>query len=289
MIGFGSDFEYHRPATLEEAWRLKGEQPGARWVAGGTDVMVQLREGRWQAPALISLRGVAELGGIEVSQSDTRIGALVPIADIAADASLAERLPALTQAARALGSPQVRNAATLGGNLANCSPCADTPPPLLVLDATVRLLGPSGERVLPIAGLFEGPGSSCLGTDEILADVRIPHPPAGARMCFLRKGRVAMDLALASVAVLLVMDGDTCLEARVAAGAVAPTPVRLRDVEAALAGRRLDDEALAEARALAAAGIAPIDDVRASAAYRRALVGALFERATRQSLAPAGP
>ena len=274
-------FEYLRPTTLDEAWRMKQRLPGARWVAGGTDVLVQMRSQHRPPPALISLRRLAGLDRIEVGELATTIGALVPIADIAAHAGLAAHAPVLVQAARRLGSPQVRNAATLGGNLANCSPCADTPPALLVLDARARIIGPGGERVVTIESLFRGPGQTCLSPDELLAEVRIDHPPAGAGMRYLRKGRVAMDLALASVAVLLVKDGPRCVHARVAAGAVGPTPLRLRAVEALLEGSTLDSETLARAKAQAAAEVAPIDDLRASAEYRRALVGALFGRAAR--------
>lgn len=280
-------FEYFKPTSLEAAHQLRAEHPGARWVAGGTDVMVQLRSGRPWPSALISLRHVPELSGIEVGPEQTRIGALVPIADLIGHRELAARLPALVQAARRLGSPQVRNAATIGGNLANCSPCADTPPPLLVLEATARLVGPDGSvREVPVEALFRGPGQTCLAASEILAGLRVPHPAGGTGMCYLRKGRVAMDLALASAAVLLVMEGERCVKARVAVGAVASTPLRLRAVEAVLEGQVITDARLAEARALTSEEVTPIDDQRASGEYRRALVGALVERAARAATSP---
>lgn len=274
---------YHRPTSLAEALRLAADEPAARFLAGGTDLLVAMREGRARPPALISLRRVPELAGISDGGALT-IGALTTVADLIAHRGVAEACPVLVEAARAIGGPQIRNAATVGGNLCNASPCADLAPPLLVLDAAVRLEGPRGGRELPLEDFFEAPGRTRLAPGELLTAIVVPRPPSGARAAFAKKGRVAMDLALASVAVLLELDGDRCGLARVAAGSVAPRPIRLRGVEALLEGQRLEPERLAAARAQAEREVSPISDVRAGAVYRRRLVGALLSRAVARLL-----
>lgn len=271
-------FDYHRPTSLEEAWRLAAAQPEARLVAGGTDVMVRLREGKIAPPALVSLSRVEELARVSVGDA-VEIGAGVRVADLCAG-EVAAALPVLAQAARRLGSPQIRTVATLGGNLCNASPCADLAPPLLVCDAAVRLASARGERTLPLADFFVGPRASALAPGEILRSVVVPRHER-ARAVFLKKGRVRMDIAIASVAVLLERTGDRCTRARVAAGSLAPTPLRLRAVEAVLEGAKLDEQTFARARAEAEREVRPISDVRASAEYRRHLAGALTARGLR--------
>jgi carbon-monoxide dehydrogenase medium subunit len=240
--------------------------------------MVRIRKGTQRAPALISLRGVGELCGIEPGET-TRIGATTLIADVVAHPGLRERFAVLCDAAGRLGSEQIRNAATIGGNLCNASPCADTAPALLVLDAAVRLWGPGGVRELPLVDFFGGPGQTRLARGEMLHSVLLRDPPKGARATFLKKGRVSMDLATASVAALLHMDGKRCVKARLAAGSVAPVPLRLQKVEALLEGKELTAAVIAEARVLAEQSVAPITDVRSTAEYRRHIVGVYTQRA----------
>ena len=273
-------FDYHRPASLEEAWRLAATIPGARFVAGGTDVMVRVREGKVRPAALVSLGRIAELAKIELGPPVV-IGGGVRVADLEASADIGRALPVLVQATRTLGSVQIRNAATLGGNLCNASPCADLAPPLLVHEARVRLASPGGTRELPLSDFFTGPRASILEPGEILSAVVVDPPAKSARAVFLKKGRVAMDIAIASVAVLLETDGARCTKARVAAGSLGPTPMRLRSAEKALEGRTLDDRAITEARAAAESDVKPISDVRAGADYRRHLAGAFLERGVR--------
>ncbi len=216
----------------------------------------------------------------------TRIGAACTLNEVMEHAGIARRFGVLVDALRRMGSTQVRNAATLGGNLCNASPAADSAPPLLVLGARVRLEGPDGARELPLDRFLLGPGKTALGPDEILTHVVLDSAPEGARAVFLRKERVHIDIAIASMAVLLQIepDGRTCGLARVAAGAVAPVPTRLGDVEALLEGAEITDEVVARARSLAASSVAPISDLRASASYRRHLVGVLLERAIEAAL-----
>jgi CO/xanthine dehydrogenase FAD-binding subunit len=279
-----SPFEYHRPTSLEEAWDLASATPGSRFIAGGTDLMVDLRRRRVPPPpALVSLRNIPELRGVDTGDpTRIRIGAGEPLADVARHAEIRECLPALVRAISVLASPQIRNVATIGGNLGNASPCADTAPPLLVYEASVELGKKSGSREVPLCELFRGPGATVLEPGEILTSIFVPRPSERARGAFFSKGRVAMDLSLASLALLVETDGTTCRKARVAAGAVAPVPLRLRRAEAALQGSPLGAEAIARGRALAMEEIAPIDDVRASADYRRHIIGVFFQRAAEE-------
>lgn len=276
-------FEYHRPQSLAEAWALKRERPDARFIAGGTDVMVRMREGKIRPPALISLRGLRQLSYIEVG-SPTRIGALTPVADVLAHAGMREAHPVFARAARRLGSTQIRNAATVGGNLCNASPCADMATPLLVHEARLIIASPEGERELPLEDFFVAPGATRLGADEIVTEIRFDPPPDDARAAFFKKGRVRMDIALASLSVLIGVRNGRCGRARVAAGSVGPRPMRLPRTEAVLEGAVLSNEVIAEAGRTAAAEVQPITDVRATAGYRRHIIGVYVRRAVAEIL-----
>lgn len=278
-------YEYYRPTTLDEARDLMDATPGARFIAGGTDLLVQLRKRRLpEPPALISLRNIDDLASIRVDANASRsgglhIGAGALLADIASHPTVREQFPALAASIDVLGSRQIRNVATLAGNLCNASPAADAAPPLLVYGARIEVMGARGAREIPIDELFTGPGKTSLSEGEVVTAVALDPPTAETRSTFLRKGRVKMDLAIASVAVLLEWDGATCTRARVAAGAVAPTPLRLPEVERVLEGSSLDDQSLERAAELARSGIAPISDLRSTAEYRRILVGVYLKRA----------
>jgi carbon-monoxide dehydrogenase medium subunit len=271
---------YHRPRTLDEARALMAETPGASFLAGGTDLLVRMDHGLEHPEALISLRSIPELSGI-TANGTTTIGAMTTLSDVAENAPLTARYGVLAEAVREIGSVQIRNAATLGGNLCGAAPCADSAPALLVLDARIRVLGGGGEREMPLAELFAGPRESSLKEDEILLAVVLDPPAAGYRARFLKQKRVQVDLALASVAVYLEMDENarSCRGARIAAGSVAPTPLRLHAAEDVLAGQVLTPDVLARAAELARDAVEPISDVRAGADYRRHLTGVLLRRA----------
>lgn len=271
-------FEYHRPTTLAEALRLKREAPGARFIAGGTDLMVRLREGRTRPPALISLRGVGELSLIDLGPP-VRLGAATPISEVLEHVGLREAHPVLACAARTLGSVQIRNAATVGGNLCNASPCADMAPPLLVHDAIVRLESADGAREMSLEEFFVAPGETRVGEGELLTEIRFQRPPDGARATFIKKGRVRMDIALASVSVLLQVSDGRCQHVRLAAGSVGPRPMRLHRVEELLTGEEPTDDLFERAREVAREEVQPISDVRATAEYRRHIVGVFVGRA----------
>ncbi len=280
---------YHRPSTLADTWRLLEATPDARLIAGGTDLMVQLRAGTKQPDTLVSLRNIPDLRGIHIGEGkgkgeEVSIGALTPVETLLHHEELGAIYPALREATKVFASVQIRNAATLGGNLCNASPVADLAPPLLVYDARVVLASPKGEREVPIADFFVGPGQTCLQGGEVLTTLRIPRPSAATRSRFSKKHRVAMDLALVSVAVALELDGHRCTRARVAAGAVAPRPIRLEAVEALLEGHELSAEQVDKARTCAAASVSPISDLRASASYRRTITGVLLQRSIEELL-----
>ena len=275
---------YHQPASLDAALALLAEQPQARIVSGGTDLMVNLQKRKLKRPpALVSLRGIDALSRIEVAPDGRlRIGAALCLTDIGAHAEVRTHYPALIEAIYVFGGTQIQNAATLGGNLCNASPVADSAPPLLVYGAHVELAGPKGRRTLPLEAFLRGPGQTALLVGEVMTAVLLERPAPTTRSLFLRMSRVKMDLATVSLGLLVELDGDVCRRARLAAGAVAPVPLRLTAAEAVLTGTTLGDDVLAEAAEIACGEVSPITDVRSTAAYRRAMVGVLLERGMRR-------
>lgn len=273
-----SRYEYYQPDTLEEAFRLKKTIPDSLFISGGTDLMVRIKKKELCPYALISLRSVPGLSGVENGRN-IRIGAMTSINDLIINSLLVEKYPVLIQAAKELGNVQIRNVATIGGNLCNGSPAADIAPPLLVLEAKIQLQSDQKSRDLPIEKFFRGPGETSLEPGEILTGILLESPGHNTKMIFLKKGRTKMDLAVASVAVLISTDGDNCLRACIAAGSVAPTPLRLFEVEALLEGATLSENLIAEAQQLAAKCVSPITDIRSTAEYRRHIVGVLVKRA----------
>ena len=265
-------FDYARPHTLEEALDLLAAHgEGAAPLAGGTDLMVQMSKGVRAPDVVVDLKRVAGLSArIEDRSSHLRVGALACLADLVADRAACARLPALVGAARAIGSVQIRNRATLAGNICNASPAADTAPPLLVYGARVNVVGPGGRRTLPIGEFFIGPGRTALARGEIVETIDVPYPGAGTGSAFERLARRrGMDLALVSVACL----AGPAERVRFAFGAVAPTPI-LVDGECAPDAPDAILEQLA-------ARTTPITDIRAGEDYHRAMVLVLMRRALR--------
>ena len=263
--------EYHRPKSVEEVTALLGE-PGARPIAGGTDLMVQARGGHSGPYTLVDLNFVPSLAELGAGRDGgLRIGATVRLARLESD-PLCLAYPLLREAAATVGSIQVRNRATLAGNLCNGSPAADTAPALLCYEAVAHVVGPAGRREVPLEEFWKGPGQTVLRPGEWVEAVGLPPPPPHGG-CYLKLGRtLGVDLAVTGVAALVSDAG-----VRLAAASVAPTPRRLRPVEAVLSaaapGSRPDI-----GPAMAAA-IAPIDDARATAAYRQAMTIVLARRA----------
>jgi len=275
---------YFQPQTLAEALALRVAHPAARIVAGGTDVLVELSRHLRPTDTLIDISRLDELRYVREEGGAIAIGALATHNDVlASPVCLAGALP-LAQACLEVGAPQIRARATVAGNLVTASPANDTITPLVALDATVVLTGPSGERELPLQQFYLGVRRTALAPDELLREIRVPALSPRRRGIFLKLGlRRAQAIAVVNAAVVLTFDGDgpdaTITEARVALGCVAPTIVRAEAAEAALRGRRLaelDHEALGR---FAAEACAPIDDLRGSAAYRREAVAALVTKA----------
>jgi carbon-monoxide dehydrogenase medium subunit len=276
-------FSYDKPQTIEDALQLRNKKKSAVYIAGGTDVLVQIKNREIRPSTLISLRNIPGLVRIEVN-GGARIGALTTIADIIQHPALGQSFPILGEAARKIGSVQIRNVATIGGNLCNCSPCADMALPLLVLEAKVRLRGSETTREVPIEDFFLGPGKSCLQADEIMTDILLDRQELNTVAFFKKKGRVQMDLAVASVAMLLEMEGDICRKARIAAGSVAPIPIRLRKVEELLESTPLEEKTILEAQRTAEESVAPITDIRSTEDYRREIVGVFIQRCLEEAL-----
>jgi carbon-monoxide dehydrogenase medium subunit len=231
---------------------------------------------------LVNLKKIDDLGFIRENEKGYHIGALARISDIAGHEGLQGRVPMVCSAARSLGSAQVRNIATLGGNLCNASPAADMAPGLLALDAVVNIAGPTGDRVMPLEAFYQGPGEIALNEGEILTGVLVPCPPEGTRQIYIKHGpRRAMDIAIVGVAVALLFDSpkDLCKMARIALGAVAPTPVRAKKTEKIIEGRKMQTMPLKSVSEMLRQEIAPLSDFRASKRYRTEMVGVLTLRA----------
>lgn len=278
---------YAVPVTVDEAVSL-GSRSGARYLAGGTDLAVQIAEGAVRAALLVDVTRIAALQGIRGQGAALRLGAAVTLEQVAR----APGLPAcLAQGARAVGSPQIRHLGTLGGNLCNASPCGDTLAPLLVLGARLQLRSRTGRREIEAERFFLGPKATALQPGELLEAVLIPGEaidPARVASAFRMLGkRNAQAISQVNLAVWLRPEkGSGRLEeVRLAAGSVAPVPLRLRRTEALLQGRVPEEALLAEAAALAAEEVRPISDVRAGEAYRRRITSALLRDALAEALA----
>lgn len=278
-------FDYLAPHSLTEALEMLRQRPEAKPLAGGTDILVQMKEQHREESALLSLKRVPELHRLD-QNGRLAIGSAVTMSKLANEPAVRKNYAALALSAGLIGSVQIRNMATLGGNLCNASPSADTAPPLLALGAEAVIAAPGGERVLPLEEFFLGPGKTALQAGELLAQVRLPKWPESSGSFYLRHTpRAWMDLAFAGAAAAVTL-GDTgeVVHVRIALGAVSPTPIRALKAEEILTGGFPDDRLLARAGEAAAAEARPIDDLRASAEYRRHLVNVLTKRALRQAL-----
>jgi CO/xanthine dehydrogenase FAD-binding subunit len=269
-----------RPRSVAEATALLAGDPDARPVAGGTDLVVQLRAGRRRVATLVDISGL-ELAGIrETGAGGLSIGATTSMAAIARDPRVRDRCPALAAAAGVVGAWPIQCRATLGGNLANASPAADTAPALLIADAAVVIATPAGSRTVPLEAFFLAPGRTALLPGELVVAVVLPAPPGGAVERFVKLGpRREQVIAVVSLAGRVVAGRAGRLDRiRLALGAVAPTPVRARRTERLMEGRIPDRESRQEAALVLQDDIAPIDDVRAPARYRRVTAAVLLDR-----------
>jgi carbon-monoxide dehydrogenase medium subunit len=276
------DIELHEAATLEEAVTVTARYGSdARLLAGGTDLLVDLKTSRIRVTHLVSLRRLDGLRGVAETDDTLRIGALTTITQLGNSSAVRERYSPLLDAARQMAAPQIRNAATVGGNIASAVPCADLPPLLGVMRASVVLWSQGGEREVPLDQFFLGPRQTVRRNEEVLAAVLVPRPPRGFGAAYARFAlRDGNAIAAASVAAALRLDPRNLItDARIALGAVAPIPKLVEAAAAELRGRKVDESAFARAAVAARRAAEPISDVRGSAEYRRELVEVLTRRA----------
>jgi len=271
-------FNYFSPSSLSETFKLLKDYEGrAKLLAGGTDLLVKMKKRAVLPDVIIDLNKISELSFIELAGGHLHIGGLTRLAVVGGSSIVKEKAPALAEAIKVLASTQIRNRATIAGNLCNASPAADTAPPLLVLDASVKLQSAGGERMVPLSQLFLGPEQTVIKPDEILTEVIIPLQEGAS--AFIKLGRrKAFTLSVASVAAFAEVNNGKFEEVRVALGAVAPTPIRARKVEEALKGKDVSEGNVEKAAQLVKEECRPITDVRASAEYRTEMSYVLTKR-----------
>ena len=297
-----SELKYLTPKSLNDTLVVLSEYKNqACLIAGGTDSIAKKKRGVELPPGLINIQEVKELNYIKFGfNTGLSLGALVSLASIADSTMVKSRFPVLAGAAAMIGSPSIRFQATLGGNLCNASPSADTAPALIALSAGVKICSKEGERIVLVEDFFTGPGRTVLKTDEILTEIQVPPMlPYSSAVYLKQKRREGADLAVVGVAVFAVLDspagsqknlkgrswlGSSIRDVRIALGGVATTPLRARDAEEILKGRKLTDENLRETSREATRVCAPISDARSSAEYRLKMIEVLVPRAIKQAV-----
>lgn len=272
---------YEAPTSIEDAVALLGSDPEAQVFAGATDMIPQLRAGRAEPPVLVDLKGIPRLTEVVRQNGTWKVGAATPAARLTEDADFSADFPGLAEASGLIGSDQIQNRASLGGNLCNASPAADTVPALVVNDARAVIASADGARTVPVADVVTGPGSTSLAHGEIVVEFEIDRPGARSADAYLRFiPRTEMDIAVVGVAAKITLDeSGTCSAAVIALGAVAPTVVRVPAAEAALVGGSIDDEVLEVVAVAAGEACDPINDKRGTIEYRRRVSGVLAKRA----------
>ena len=282
-------FNIHRPASLSEALELMGALERVKPMAGGTDLLPLMRDGAIAVDEIVDIQGLHELRGITVEDGALRIGALTTLTEILESPLVAEKAPVLREAVGHIGSVQTRNQGTLAGNLCNASPAADSAPALMVLGAQASIASEKGVRKVPVEELFAGPKMNSLGKDELVTEILVPELPPGSGAAFEKLGRRrGITLSVVNAAAYLALDGKKCLDARIALGAIAATPIRLPGVEDTFKSKELTPEAIEESSRICYALVSPVDDVRASAEYRKEMACVLVKRAIVKAHARAG-
>lgn len=283
------EISIHRPESLIEALEMMGALESVKPIAGGTDLLPLMRDRAISLDDLVDIQGIQELKGITFEDGTLRIGALVTLTEILESPLVAETAPVLREAVGQIGSVQTRNQGTLVGNLCNASPAADSATTLMVLGAMAEVASTKGSRRVPVEELFAGPKMNSLGKDELVTRIVIPEAPLGSGAAFEKLGRrKGITLSVVNAAAYLELDGGKCVDARIALGAIAATPIRVPDIEATYKGRKLTPEAIEESSRACYALVSPVDDVRASAEYRREMSCVLVKRAIIKALSRAG-
>jgi carbon-monoxide dehydrogenase medium subunit len=276
-------FDYHEPRSVDEATRLLDEiGKEASVLAGGTDLLVNMKMGKTAPKHVLSLSRIEDLKGVKREQGSLTLGACVTAGELKDQEAIKAEFNGLCQSAGSLGSPLIRNLATIGGNIVTARPAADLPPSLMAYGASLVLKKDKGERTIPLEGFFKGPGQTTIEPEEILCGVVLKEPPPYSGGGYVKLGvRKALEISLVNVAAFIALDGPNgpIKEARIVLGAVAPVPMRAPAAEAALMGERPDDALFERAGNAASNDAKPIDDFRGSAEYRREMVKVLTRRA----------
>jgi carbon-monoxide dehydrogenase medium subunit len=279
-------FDYIRPGTIEEAIAALKANDEPYLLAGGTDLLIGMKTKAVKPECLIDMKGISGMDGIEYNNG-FKLGALATVRDIEVSPLIREKIPALSQAAATLGSIQIRNRATIGGNLCHGSPAADMAAMLLAMNCEVSIATDKGEKTIGLDQFFTGPNSTVVGKHELLSQISIPKKMEQFKGVYLKHGpRKAMDIGIVNIAILLDADlkNRLCKQVMIALGAVAPTPIRARKAEALLNGKELKPDLIQKAAQAAANEAKPITDFRATAGYRKDLVESLVRTGIQQIL-----
>ena len=280
------EFEYVSPQSLPEACALLAQYgESAKVLAGGSDLLVKMKDGLMKPAYLVSLKNLDSLKAIRYENgTGVIIGALATHNEVMTHSLLQEKYRSVCEAAHTMAADQIRNIGTVGGNLVNAVPSADLPPILIALDALARIVGPDREKTILLEDFFLGPGKTVLGSDEILAEIIIPDQPTTGSNYIKFGLRRAGALAVVGVASSVTVRDATCQDVRIVLGAVAPMPMRAREAENMLRGKKLSQELIDEAGTIAAAESKPINDIRGSIEYRRNLVKVLTKRSLKAAI-----
>ena len=275
------DIRYEAPQTVAQAVQLLATDPNAKIFAGGTDLLVQFRAGVRKPTAFVDVKRIPELTSVTIDRDGLRLGAAASAAEICEHDELKRLWPGLAEAVNLIGSTQIQGRATVGGNLCNASPAADTTCALIVNRAACVIAGPNGERTVAVESFCTAPGKTVLERGELLVAIRVPRPAARTADAYLRLiPRTEMDIAVAGAGVSVTVDADgVCIAARVAIAAVAPTALVVADAAQVLIGSRVDEGALELAAQASMAAARPISDKRGTTAYRKSMAGVLTRRA----------
>lgn len=282
------EFKYLKPESLRETLRLLKKKEGmVRVLAGGTDLVLQIKQGQISPSLLLDVKDIPELNELKWNKdSGLRIGAAVPLSRLLESTIVSKRFNILIQACSVIGSTQIRNRGTIGGNICNAAPSADSAPALLCLDANAIIASEKGTHQVNLNKFFVGPGKTCIKTNELLIAIEVPTPPAHSAGCYMRHTtREEMDIAVAGVGCFIVLSPRSKVpkEVRIALAAVAPTPIRVHKAEALLVGKPVTEKVIEQVAEKAAEEARPISDIRASTEYRRELVKVLTRRTLRKS------
>jgi carbon-monoxide dehydrogenase medium subunit len=282
------DFEYEAPTSVAEAVRVLSQHNGsARPLAGGTDLIDQIRTGRHQPQVVVDIKKIPELSVLENSATGLRLGAAIPCYRIYGDSAISEAYAALADSARIIGGVQIQSRASVGGNLCNSGPAADSTPSLIALSAVAVIAGPKGQREVAVENFCTGPGKNVLTAGEFLVELKLPARPAHSGSHYRRFiPRNEMDIAVVGVAASVVLDakGETFVSARIALGAVGPTPLYAKDASTLLTGKSVSEETIGKAADAAKAIATPIDDMRGTKEFRLHITGVLTRRVLEEAV-----